>query len=265
MSSSASSKSDYLKRYTDASSADADSKKKRKKKSDNIDGYPAAKAKAVRGMRMVDEDDDDMLAAIQGKSIIVSDDKPVTTEGVEGSVSKAAKPKGVWESVPFSGVYSRTLQTAVAPSVTAVSSSSSFHARHDSDSDSDAEVPRRPVPVTYGDPAETAATAAAASVPERALTASGMATGLLTGTQFAEAEAAARRKNDAALGGVDAHALGKGQETVYRDRRGRKLDALNEFMRQQAVSDGAAARLEAEVNKWGMGAKQQEDAVARQI
>ena len=86
-----------------------------------------------------------------------------------------------------------------------------------------------------------------------------MATGLLTGTQFAEAEAAARQKKDAALAGVDAHTLGKGQETVYRDRKGRKLDALNEFMRQQAVSDGAKARIEEEVNRWGMGAKQQED------
>ena len=31
---------------------------------------------------------------------------------------------------------------------------------------------------------------------------------------------------------------GKNAETVYRDKKGKKLDMLNEFMRQQAVRDG---------------------------
>jgi hypothetical protein len=31
---------------------------------------------------------------------------------------------------------------------------------------------------------------------------------------------------------------GAGEGTVYRDKRGRKLDMLNEFMRQQAAREG---------------------------
>ena len=31
---------------------------------------------------------------------------------------------------------------------------------------------------------------------------------------------------------------GKNAETVYRDKKGKKLDMLNEFMRQQAVREG---------------------------
>jgi len=350
-----SSKSDYLKRYLDPSSADIniDGRKKRKKKGDSGDGHQA-KAKAFRagsmGMRMVDEDDEDMCRAIQGKTIIVSDDKPVTIEGVHGSVSEATRPTGVWASVsePLAAKASSSLSshaqsayTPTPPTAEAVAATSGagteaktggasaitvpdsvlraqHHSRHDSDSDaevprrpaakssrhdsdSDAEVPRRPAakssrhdsdsdaevprrPAAKSSrhdsdsdaevprrPAQTASATltaapgaiATASTAERALTASGMATGLLIGTQFAEAEAAARKKKDAALDGVDAHTLGKGQETVYRDRRGRKLDALNEFMRQQAVSEGAAARLDAEVSKWGMGAKQHQDILAR--
>lgn len=37
---------------------------------------------------------------------------------------------------------------------------------------------------------------------------------------------------------ADAEASGRGATTVYRDKKGRKLDMLNEFMRQQDARAG---------------------------
>lgn len=37
---------------------------------------------------------------------------------------------------------------------------------------------------------------------------------------------------------ANAEESGRGAETVYRDRKGRKLDMLNEFMRQQDAIAG---------------------------
>lgn len=41
---------------------------------------------------------------------------------------------------------------------------------------------------------------------------------------------------------ADAEASGKGATTVYRDKKGRKLDMLNEFMRQQDAKAGKEVR-----------------------
>lgn len=38
--------------------------------------------------------------------------------------------------------------------------------------------------------------------------------------------------------GADAAASGQGATTIYRDKKGRKLDMLNEFMRQQNAREG---------------------------
>lgn len=47
--------------------------------------------------------------------------------------------------------------------------------------------------------------------------------------------------------GADAEASGHGATTVYRDKKGRKLDMLNEFMRQQDAKAGK------EVSGWLVG------------
>lgn len=52
--------------------------------------------------------------------------------------------------------------------------------------------------------------------------------------------------------------LGGNQETVYRDKRGRKMDMLSEFMHQQEVTAGRAARKEKEQFEWGRGLVQKQ-------
>jgi hypothetical protein len=47
-----------------------------------------------------------------------------------------------------------------------------------------------------------------------------------------------RAKRDVELNHADPALSGINAETVYRDKKGKKLDMLNEFMRQQAVTDG---------------------------
>ena len=59
---------------------------------------------------------------------------------------------------------------------------------------------------------------------------------------------------------VDEAQAGKNAETVYRDRKGKKLDMLNEFMLQQAIQEGKAVRLEKAAYDWGRGTVQKESA-----
>jgi pre-mRNA-splicing factor CWC26 len=50
----------------------------------------------------------------------------------------------------------------------------------------------------------------------------------------------------------------KQEDTVYRDKRGRKLDMLNEMMRQQAIREGKQVAAAAEQYEWGQGSVQKE-------
>jgi pre-mRNA-splicing factor CWC26 len=52
----------------------------------------------------------------------------------------------------------------------------------------------------------------------------------------------------------------KQEDTVYRDKRGRKLDMLNEFMRQQASREGKEVKMEQAQYEWGKGIVQKEAA-----
>jgi pre-mRNA-splicing factor CWC26 len=54
---------------------------------------------------------------------------------------------------------------------------------------------------------------------------------------------------------------------VYRDKRGRKLDMLNQMMRQQAIAEGKAVAEEKEAYEWGKGTaqKNQEAAHAEEL
>ena len=86
--------------------------------------------------------------------------------------------------------------------------------------------------------------------------ASGHTVGLVTGKAFRRAEAEIRQRRVMEASEVDAELSGKGAETVYRDRRGRKLDMLNEFMRQQAQNEGKAVQEKQEQYEWGRGTVQ---------
>ena len=130
--------------------------------------------------------------------------------------------------------------------------------RHDSDDSSDGEsaVPRKPQPA----PAEAEAAAAAAQPARRVTAASGHLAGLQSGAAFREHEARLKQEREAAQGIMDEQLAGKGAETVYRDRKGRKLDMLNEFMRQQAMTEGTAVRIERAQVEWGKGVVQKQSA-----
>jgi len=81
-----------------------------------------------------------------------------------------------------------------------------------------------------------------------------MASGAKAGLQDAravEAQLAAARHEGSA---PSAAAQGAGAATVYRDRRGRRLDMLSDYMRTQERAAGADADAEALRYQWGRGA-----------
>ena len=70
---------------------------------------------------------------------------------------------------------------------------------------------------------------------KREETSSGHSSGLQSGWQFGQKEKELKIKRDAENAKL---ATESQSETIYRDKRGRKLDALTEFMRQSAVEEG---------------------------
>jgi pre-mRNA-splicing factor CWC26 len=103
--------------------------------------------------------------------------------------------------------------------------------------------------------------------PERDLkrrkkTASGHDAGLQTGAGFGRTERNIKSQRDKAMKDGDPALMGEGQETVYRDKKGKKLDMLNEFMRQQAVNEGKKFKIDKAQNEWGKGTVQKEEVEA---
>lgn len=92
---------------------------------------------------------------------------------------------------------------------------------------------------------------------------SGHRAGVQSAESFGRAERELRRARDEGLAELDQQP----GETVYRDRRGRKLDMLNEFMRQQELADGKRAKIEQAQFEWGRGAsaKQQREDALREL
>jgi pre-mRNA-splicing factor CWC26 len=71
-----------------------------------------------------------------------------------------------------------------------------------------------------------------------------------------------KAQRDKELAHADPSLLGAAAETVYRDRKGKKLDMLNEFMRQQAVREGKEVKLAQAQAEWGRGTVQKQEAEA---
>lgn len=94
---------------------------------------------------------------------------------------------------------------------------------------------------------------------KRAKTASGLTAGLVSKEDIAEEAREIKRRREMENADIDPSLLGEGQETTYRDKRGRKLDMLNEFMRQQALREGKEIKIEKAQYEWGKGAVQKED------
>jgi pre-mRNA-splicing factor CWC26 len=93
-------------------------------------------------------------------------------------------------------------------------------------------------------------------IERRKKTASGHDAGLQTGAGFGRTEKEIKNRRDEEMKGGDPSLQGADQDTVYRDRKGKKLDMLNEFMRQQAVREGKEYKIEKATNEWGKGTVQ---------
>ncbi|CAI5743763.1 unnamed protein product [Peronospora destructor] len=82
--------------------------------------------------------------------------------------------------------------------------------------------------------------------------------GLFTAAEFDRQRKIAAKENDV-LRGIDVSEMGANAKTVYRDKRGRKLDILTEMVRQQEVLDGKRKREEREEYEWGTGEVQKQE------
>ena len=89
--------------------------------------------------------------------------------------------------------------------------------------------------------------------------ASGHQAGLQSSSKFREKEQTIKlkRKDDDRY--KDPSLSGENAETVYRDRHGKKLDMLSEFMRQQATKDGQQYKIEQAQHSWGTGSVQKQE------
>ena len=67
--------------------------------------------------------------------------------------------------------------------------------------------------------------------------------GMQSGKQFGERERVLRNEKDAEMKAFDKNESGANADTTYRDKRGKKLDMLNQFMRQQAIQEGKVGTL----------------------
>ena len=171
-------------------------------------------------------------------------------------------------TVPSSSSTSDTMQITAIPSKQSITSNAASNRsqRHDS-SDDDEDVPRRRPRVNDNSDEEpprkpSLESAEAKGIPEgkRKKTASGHDAGLQSSSQFGKTEKELKAQRDLELSNADPSLLGSQAETVYRDRKGKKLDMLNEFMRQQAVKEGKEVKLEKAQMEWGRGSVQKEEA-----
>ena len=134
-----------------------------------------------------------------------------------------------------------------------------------SGSDSDVDAPRRrPRAGSGGSDAQPAGAKAKKAKKKKKkkeakrMMFSGGTAGLHSGASFAEEQKRVQAQKKARAGEEDGAAMGQGAATVYRDKRGRKLDMLNEFMNQQAARDGREAKQQALNYEWGTGKAQRE-------
>ncbi|CAM9097344.1 unnamed protein product [Pylaiella littoralis] len=94
---------------------------------------------------------------------------------------------------------------------------------------------------------------------DRVKTSSGYYAGLQSGKDFKVVEQNMKRKHEAEMKGADQSNSGQGAETVYRDKKGRKLDMLNEFMKSQDARAGKKVEEAKEQFAWGRGKVQKEE------
>ena len=131
----------------------------------------------------------------------------------------------------------------------------SDYRRHDSDDDA-------PISSNNEERVTSSSTKNGQVKERRKKTASGHDAGLQTGAGFGRAEKEMKAIKDQEMRDADPTMQGEGQETIYRDRKGKKLDMLSEFMRQQAVREGKEYKLEKAQTEWGKGTVQKQEVEA---
>lgn len=93
------------------------------------------------------------------------------------------------------------------------------------------------------------------------MSASGHSGGMYSGSQFGEAERNLRKKREEDVTRLVKESGGN-QETVYRDKHGRKLDIVTEMINQEAVREEKTQAIREAQYEWGKGAfhkKQKEE------
>ena len=87
--------------------------------------------------------------------------------------------------------------------------------------------------------------------------------GLQSSSDFARREKELQdiKKNE--LKAIDPSLSGQYADTVYRDKRGRKLDMLNEFMRQEAIREGKEVKLKEATLEWGKATVQKQEHIEK--
>ena len=263
------SKAEVLKRYLGGGSDDKGEVKKHKKqrKEKTI-------TKKYSGLKVVDGEAEEWGSS--GGNVEGDDDAPVVVDASDlgAGYDGVKQSRGSWAEVESSKPQSS------GPARRSGADSDSDpepprRRRHDSSSDSDSAPPRKQQPDGHrsdSDPEPPRRPSARSSDlepvhPPPILTVSGHVPGLQTGDSFRQHEARVRSEKEAALSRVKPELAGKDAETTYRDRKGRKLDMLTEFMRQQAVAQGKEVQLERARVEWGKGTvqKQSAESAAREL
>ena len=87
-------------------------------------------------------------------------------------------------------------------------------------------------------------------------TSTGHRAGIHSAEEFGKAEKNLRHERDTKLNELNALNKGQNEGTIYRDKHGRKLDMLNEFVKQQEVLEGKRSKIEQAQQQWGQGASE---------
>lgn len=88
--------------------------------------------------------------------------------------------------------------------------------------------------------------------------ANGHAAGMQTGKEFGERERRLKKEKEDEMKRYDKDQSGLNAETTYRDKGGKKVDMLNQFLRKEAIEEGKKAQIEEAQLEWGKSRVQKE-------
>jgi pre-mRNA-splicing factor CWC26 len=96
------------------------------------------------------------------------------------------------------------------------------------------------------------------------MTLSGHSAGIHSASSYSANETDLKRKRDSERQLDKSNSGGQNAETVYRDKSGRKLDIVNQLMKQQTAEEAKKASIESAQYEWGKGAVQKKEIVDKQ-